>query len=136
GHVLHITGPFLLTAHLAGFLLWWRTQVHPGVLFAAIYGLISLFAAWRWRIHRSLVRMVQKQAKQAKRISVLPTIRPSRWKLVVEEESRVRFGEIRRRRIRWTDEIADTDRNHPAALASLKELGRASWREGDDVDED
>jgi len=125
--VLNIIDPFILTAHLAGFLLWWRTQVHPGVLFAGIYGLIILYTAWRWRIHRSLVRMVQKQAKQAKRISVLPTIRPSRWKLVVEEEGRVRFGEIRRRRIRWTDEIADTDRNHPAALASLKDPDIASF---------
>ncbi|MEW9032893.1 MAG: metal-dependent hydrolase, partial [Planifilum fimeticola] len=115
------------TVHLAGFLLWWWTPIHPGALFAAIYSLIILYTAWRWRIHRALVRKVAMQAKQAKRISVIPTIRPSLWKLVVEEDGRVRFGEIHRRKIRWTDEIPDTDREHPAALASLKDPDIASF---------
>ncbi len=125
--VLNIIDPFILTVHLAGFLLWWWTPIHPGALFAAIYSLIILYTAWRWRIHRALVRKVAMQAKQAKRISVIPTIRPSLWKLVVEEDGRVRFGEIHRRKIRWTDEIPDTDREHPAALASLKDPDIASF---------
>lgn len=125
--VLNIIDPFILIVHLAGFLLWWWTPLHPGALFAAIYSLIILYTAWRWRIHRNLVQKVAKQASQAKRISVIPTIRPSLWKLVVEEDGRIRFGEIHRRRIRWSDEIPDTDREHPAALASLEDPDIASF---------
>jgi len=125
--VLNIIDPFILIAHLAGFLLWWMTPIQPGILFAGIDSLIILHILWRWRVHRTLVRRVTETAPQAKRISVIPTLRPSLWKLVVEEEGRIRFGEIRRRKIRWKDEVPDTDRDHPAAVASTKHPDIASF---------
>lgn len=125
--VLNIIDPFILIVHLAGFLLWWGTPIQPGLLFAGIYSSIILYVAWRWWVHRTLVRRVANMAKQAKRISVIPTFRPSLWKLVVEEHGRIRFGEIHRGRIRLTDEIPDTDREHPAVAASLKDPDIASF---------
>jgi inner membrane protein len=126
-NAINIIDPFILGAHVAGFLLWWLTPVDPGLLFAGIYLLIVLYVARRWWIHRLLVRKVAEQVGTVKRICVIPTFRPGLWKLVVEEEGRVRFGEIHRQRIRWTDELQDTDREHPAALASLKDPDIAAF---------
>ena len=47
--VLNIIDPFILIAHLAGFLLWWMTPIQPGILFAGIDSLIILHILWRWR---------------------------------------------------------------------------------------
>jgi inner membrane protein len=125
--VLNIIDPFILIAHLAGFLLWWLTPIRPGGLFAGIYFLIILYVAWRWWTHRTLVQKIAKKIDRVKRISVIPTIRPALWKLVVEEDGLFRFGEVHWRKIRWKDEIPDTDREHPATVASLKHPDIASF---------
>jgi inner membrane protein len=119
-NVLNIFDPFIFSAHLAAFVLWWLKPDLAGELFAVLYAILALYIAWRSRVRALFADLVHRSASAAERITVIPTARWSVWNVIVEWPDHVKLGEIRKGELNWTGDMDTRDLAHPAAEASRK----------------
>lgn len=119
-NVIPIFDPFIFILHVAGLILWLITPMAPGWLFASIYSILAAYYIWRAFVHGRLERAVRRQHPEARRCTVIPTVKWGAWHVVVEDHPFVRIGEITGTTFRWTIQLKP-DVGHPAVEAAMKE---------------
>lgn len=117
-HVLNIFDPFIMGVHLIGFALWSFTPLPPGPLFAGIYAMIVLYIGWRWLMRKRTVKQVRQAVGSGGKLTLIPTVRWNAWRVVWEDDTLIRTGEIHGNRIRWNREFPKDQTDHPAVRAS------------------
>jgi len=119
-NMVHIFDPFLFLLHTIAAGLWVTLEVSPLNVFVPVYLLTFFYLSWRaWSYHTLLSDV--RQAYQLKgKITLLPTIHPFVWNMILKTNHEYKIGIVRNKRLTWLD-VKKRTKEHPCVYAAMND---------------
>ncbi|WP_349409488.1 metal-dependent hydrolase [Pseudalkalibacillus sp. SCS-8] len=92
--MINIFDPFIFTAHIIGFILWYQ-GFHPGYTFLGIYLILIGYYIWRYIDKHQTIKLVKKEVPDATKVIICPTIRWSQKHVAVMSPGQFHVIEVK-----------------------------------------
>lgn len=92
--MINIFDPFIFTAHIIGFILWYQ-GFHPGYTFLNIYIILIAYYVWRYIDKQQTIKMIKKEVPDATRVIISPTMRWSQKHVAVMSPGQFHVIEVK-----------------------------------------
>lgn len=97
-NTINIFDPFIMTIHIAGFILW-KMGYHPGHVFAGIYAVMIVYMIQRVIAYRRTVQYAKNYLGLDGQYTLIPSLIWGKWRLIIETVERYYVGEIKNKEI-------------------------------------
>jgi inner membrane protein len=127
--IINIFDPFIFGLHLAGLAVWALTG-QPGITFAVIYVILTVYYVSRTVRHHKTVRLVKRSLPDVEKVFLSPTLRWANYHMAAESADHYYVGKIDGNRLRMinTFERRPIDSDHPAVKAALADKNVRAFR--------